>query len=183
MLAAQTLEPKPRKTKNDFAIGDAPTLNGLAKEALSLHDNDVVAAREYLYEKLSNDPSLLRALIDHVVRTNAGVSVTSVIISQRSKAFNSVEGAARSKANAKAFAAVISSALLDMPLSNGTRLKDATQFEITETADRWEKQAVTMTHRARFLRLIASSIPPGKRCGDVLTEKQAAALYRKTAPK
>jgi hypothetical protein len=183
MLAASTPEPKPRKTETASAIGDAPTLNSLAREALALHDNDVIAAREYLYEKLSSDPSLLRALIDYVVRTNAGVSVASVIVNQRSKAFNSVEGAARNRANAKAFASVISSALLDMPLSNGMRLKDATQFEITETADRWEKQAVTMTHRARWLRLIAQSIPPGKRCGDVLTEKQAVALYKKTAPK
>jgi hypothetical protein len=188
MLAAQTPKRKPHRGKATPIEAPAeptkaPSLNDLAKEALRLNDNDVRSASNHLYEQLSHNPALLRALVDHMVRLVAGASVTSAIIYQRSQAFSGSAGAARNKANAKIFAGVVASALLEVPMSNGTLLKNATLDEINETADRWEAQALTMSHRSRWLRAIAEKLPPGKRCGDVLTEKQAKALFDKTALK
>lgn len=159
---------------------ETPTLYGLAKDALRDSGNDAEAATEMLFERLQADAKLLRALVSGIVRGMSGASVNSVIRHQRTAAFESAL-ASSNKAKAGALAGVISSALLDMPLSDGMRLRDATRLEISETAERWDRQAQTMAHRVRFLRAIEKALPPGKRCGDILTEKKAVEIFKKAA--
>lgn len=170
--------PEPRKPSKSEEI---PTLYALARETLRAVDNDADQAEELLFERISSDAKLLRALVQHAVKTSVNVSVAVVLGNQRAAAFGSVANIERAKAGAKALAGVISSSLLDMPLADGTRLRDATAFEINETAERWEKVSNTMAHRARFLRAVAKAVPAGKRVGDVLTEAKASQLFTKAA--
>lgn len=160
---------------------DYPTLYALAKDVLRSVNNDADKAEEALFARISSDATLLRALVQGAVKMSVNVSVASVLGSQRAAAFNSVANIERARAGVKALAGFISSALLDMPLADGTLLKNATAFEITETAERWEKVSNTMAHRSRFLRAVAKAVPPGKRVGDVLTEEKATQLFRKAA--
>lgn len=157
------------------------TLYALAKDALAQHDNDTDKAEEYLFEMLTNSPSLLRTLVRGAVRTAVSENVTKVITNQRRTVFDSAAAAKAGRARSEALARGVESMLLDMPLSDGTRLRDATRFEVLETAERYQKQADTQSHRARWLQAIAAIIPDGRRVGDVLDEKKAFELYSDAA--
>lgn len=175
LQTAAHVEPR-RATKQE----ETPSIYALAKEALTASNNETEAATELLFDRLQSDAKLLRTLISGIVRSMSGASVGNVIRHQRSAAFESAI-VLSNKAKAGALASVMSSALLDIPLSDGTRLRDATKVEILETADRWDKQAQTMAHRVRFLRAVGNALPAGKRCGDVLTEKKAVEIFKKAA--
>lgn len=157
------------------------TIYTLAREELAKNGNNADMAEESLFGRLSDDPALLRALARYAVRQAVNVSVASVLGNQRAKSFASIESVQRAKEGAKALARGIKSALLDMPLADGMRLRDATVIEIAATAERWEKVSSTMAHRARWLRSIEEVLPPGRRCGDILTERKAAEMFRKSA--
>lgn len=154
-----------------------PTLYALAVDALAEFGNDTDAAEETLFVRLHNSPALLRSLVRGAVKTAVNANVSRVICNQRRAAFDSVKAAKDGRVRAEALAKGMSSALLDMPLADGTRLRDATRFEIMAAIDRYQKVSDTMAHRARWLTSIASILPDGRRCGDVISEKKAMQLY------
>lgn len=157
------------------------SLYALAKDALASNDNMADAAEEYLIELLSSNPSLLRSVVRGAVKTAVSENVTRVLSDQRRITFDSAAAARAGKARSVGLAQAIKSTLLSTPLSDGTLLKDATKTEIVDTAERWQKQATTQAHRARWLLAVADAIPAGRRCGDVLSEETALELYRKAA--
>jgi hypothetical protein len=163
------------------SYSEPPTLYALAREALGDCDNDADKAEAKLFDRLSSEPALLRALARHAIRQCVGVNVTKVICDQRAAAFRSVGNLARQKTAAIALGKAMESTLLDMPLADGTRLRDATVVEIKETAERWENMSRTMAHRARFLHAIVKRLPPGKSCGSVLNEAVVLKLYESAA--
>ena len=170
--------PEPRKPSK---TEEFPTLYTLARETLRAVDNDADQAEELLYERISSDANLLRALVQHAVKMSVNVSVACVLGNQRAAAYASVANLERARAGAKALAGVISSSILDTPLRDGLLLRNATQYEVNDYADMLEKKSNTMAHRARFLRAVAKAVPAGKRVGDVLTEAKASQLFTKAA--
>lgn len=66
--------------------------------------------------------------------------------------------------------------LLMFPLPGGKQLGEATRAEISAAADFYGGQAADMTTKARWLRLVAQSVPDGKRVADVLTDKRLREL-------
>jgi len=66
--------------------------------------------------------------------------------------------------------------LMMFPLPGGKKLGEATRGEIGEAATFYEKQAGDMTVKARWLRLVAQSIPSGKTARDALTDKRLREL-------
>lgn len=166
-----------RKNQTETSV----SLYALAKDALAANDNSADAAEEYLIDLLSSNPSLLRSVVRGAVKTAVSENVTRVLSDQRRVTFDSAAAARANKARSVGLAQAIKSTLLSTPLSDGTLLKDATKNEIVETADRWQKQATTQAHRARWLLAVADAIPAGRRCGDVLSEEKALELYRNAA--
>ena len=66
--------------------------------------------------------------------------------------------------------------LLMFPLPGGVRLKDATGRQIAEAADFYARQARDMDTKARWLRLVAQSVPDSAVAGDVMTDARLAEL-------
>lgn len=66
--------------------------------------------------------------------------------------------------------------LLMFPLPGGKKLGEATRDEISEAAEFFGKQASDMDHKARWLRLVAQSVPGDKTAADVLTDRRLREL-------
>ncbi len=68
--------------------------------------------------------------------------------------------------------------LLEFPLWDGTRLKEATRVQVIETAEKYESQATTMAHRGRWLRAVAAKATnDDERIGDVVDAATAQQLF------
>lgn len=66
--------------------------------------------------------------------------------------------------------------LLMFPLPGGKRLAEATRDDVTKAAGFYDAQAKDMGVKARWLSLIAQSIPADKTVGEVLTAKRLKEL-------
>jgi hypothetical protein len=160
-------------------------LGALARDALEEVNGSAEKATSRLIALLKNDNLLLQQVVEaavtdavshrvqHNIRNNRAAIVRS-IDSQRSALTVDRE---RGKDRVVAFAEAISSCLLDMPLAGGKRLRDVGRLEVMDQIDRYEKMAGSMTHKARWLRLIAQSLPDGKQVGNIITEKRALELF------
>lgn len=69
--------------------------------------------------------------------------------------------------------------LLDFPLWDGTRLRDADKYKVLESAEKYEAQANTMMVRGLWLRSIAKKTPKDKKVGEVLTIEALQSLLDK----
>jgi hypothetical protein len=66
--------------------------------------------------------------------------------------------------------------LLMFPLPGGKKLGEATREEIATAAGFYDEQASDMSAKARWLRLVAQSLPGDRRAGEVLNEKRLREL-------
>lgn len=71
--------------------------------------------------------------------------------------------------------------LMDFSLPGGCLLRHATRVVVSQAVEDYEHGAKKFAHRARWLRLVAQSLPPGKRVSDVLTEDRLVELEKETA--
>jgi len=160
-------------------------LGALAREALEEVDGNTEKAVSRLLYQLKNNPQLLKKIIEaavhdavyHRVQYNIRHNRTSIERSiDRQNAAQTINRK-RDKDRVVALAEVVSSTLLDMPIAGGKKLRDASRAEVVAQIERYEKQAGTMSHRARWLRLVLQSVPEGKRVGKVITEQRALELF------
>jgi hypothetical protein len=66
--------------------------------------------------------------------------------------------------------------LLMFPLPGGKKLGEATREEISAATSFYDSQAGDMAHKARWLRLVAQSVPDGKTVGEVMTDARLREL-------
>jgi hypothetical protein len=66
--------------------------------------------------------------------------------------------------------------LLMFPLPGGKKLGEATREEISAAADFYAAQSDDMATKARWLRLVAQSMPNTKKVGDVMTDDRLREL-------
>jgi hypothetical protein len=160
-------------------------LGALARTVLEEVEGNSEKAITRVLFKLNNNPQLLKRIVEaavrdavyhrvqHTIRQNRTAIERSI---DRQKAAQAIDRE-RDKNRVVALAEAISSALLDMPIAGGKLLREASRAELTAQIERYEKQAGTMSHRARWLRLILQSMPEGKRVGKVITEQRALELF------
>jgi hypothetical protein len=72
------------------------------------------------------------------------------------------------------------SAFLDFWIGSGLRLRDAMRAQVAAKAADYGKRSADTGHKARWLTLIAQSIPEGKKVGAVLSEERVAELWQQT---
>ena len=169
-------------------------LGALAREALEYVAGNTEKAIDRILRQLKNDKILLRQIVEAAVADAVTYRVQSNIRNQRYSIVATIDrqnAAAqtidreRDKSRVIVLAEAISSCLLDMPLAGGKKLSDASHAEVMAQIDRYEKQSGNMMHKARWLRLIAQSVPtwpPGKRVGSIITEKRALELFEEARP-
>lgn len=152
------------------------TLPALAREHLRASSGNARAASASLLRTLLADRAALRAVIEAAVRDAVVYRVESAVRHRRAAVIASAE---RDRKGAViALARGISASLLDMPLAGGVRLGDATRDQVTEQADRYEAISSDTGRKARWLRLIAQSVPPGRIVSDVMDADRAAELLQ-----
>lgn len=80
------------------------------------------------------------------------------------------------KAQADRVVQLAAGTLAMFPLPGGQRLGEATREEISTAAEFYGRQAADMGVKARWLRLIAQSVPDGRKVGDVLSDARLREL-------
>lgn len=158
----------------DIAMNSV-TLPGLARQALDLNDGNTELATDWLAEKVMKDPILLRIVINEAVRAASSTHIEEAMRHKRRSILRATTG---SKGAVVALSTGWTAAILDMPLANGIRLRDATKAQVIDQAQRYAATAQDAGHKARWLSAIADAVPAGKRVGEVLSDEAAAKMYK-----
>ena len=175
----------------DHELSSTQTLGDLARQALAFTKGNTEKAVKRILRLLKNDEKLLESVIEAAVNDAVYHRVQSSIRHQRSVIERDIDrqnaaatiDRGRDKQRAELSGSIIASCLLDMPLAGGIKLRDAGHAEVMAQIERYEQLAGNMSHKARWLRLIAQSVPtwpPGKRVGSLITEKRALELFEET---
>lgn len=160
------------------------TLGSLVSDALQEVDGNTEKAINRVLSQLKHDPKLLRRVVQAAIGLAVFHRTQQQIRGQRGNIIRHVTANNQpSRANVVALAQGIRACLLDIPLAGGKRLRDSTREGVLEQVDRYEKQAGDMSHKARWLRLIAQSLPAGKLVGEVVSEERAVELFEQTRTK
>lgn len=149
-------------------------IDALARAALQQCDGDLRSARAQVTRQIYADQTLLNALIDELV----GAAVENCI-GLRHRADNQrilhAQSRPATSSAAQAATAVLLGALV---LGNGRRLGMARRPELLAEATFHEKQARSMSRKARFFSLVAEHLPNDRVTVDqTLTEEQLHDLF------
>lgn len=154
-------------------------LYSLAADALDEKNGDVQKAVNYLRLRLNKDRALLEIVLEEAVQFALSEKPRAASKATRYNLVASVERAAN-RGSVVALSRGIAASLLDFRLPGGKKIKDANRSEIEADAEFYGRQASDMGHKARWLRLIAQSIPDGKLGGDVISAERALELWEET---
>jgi hypothetical protein len=152
------------------------TLSALAREALEERDGNVEKAHSYLDNKLKHDAKLRSALIAAALQDAIEMRVRAANRSERVRIVN-----IGNRASFDALADGFESCFMDFPLSSGIKLRDATRDQIIAQSETYRKMSLDTSHKARWLELIAQSVPANRTAGDALTEQRLNELWKETA--
>ena len=158
---------------------ETPSLANLVREALEELDGKRDKAVDRVFYKLKADQKLLRSVVTEAVMFAIAQSAQKGVLQQRHNILRRHE-AAQSRGSVVALAEGISNALLDFPLAGGTKLRDAKRGEVMEQVEIYETSAKSMSHKARWLRLIAQAVPDNKTVGSVMQEKRVQELFEES---
>lgn len=81
----------------------------------------------------------------------------------------------------EALARGTAASLMLFQLQNGKQLGDATRAEVADAAGQYETQAMNLGFKARWLRLIAQSVPDGQTVAEALTDERLIELQAEAA--
>lgn len=162
-----------RKTKND-AISEA------AKLALNHAKGDVQKATKAFEQTVRNNRALRDQLLEPLIASACYDAIRKVSITDRRSVWKApAEKLVAGKVTGSARVVQLAAGnLLMFPLPGGKKLGDATRKEITAAASFYSNQAGDMSHKARWLQLIAQSVPGNKTVNEVLTDKRLRELQR-----
>jgi hypothetical protein len=156
-------------------------LASLAREIFS-QCQDVEITTRRLIKKLRADPALFKMLMTEIVHDAVHVHSSMSMrndrkaILQRANALH-FEG----PEDVVALAEGLKSAFLDFWVGSGLRLRDADRDQVSTKAAQYQGMSRDTGHKARWLNLIAQSLPANKKVGDVLDEDRVAELWQETA--
>jgi hypothetical protein len=157
------------------------TIAELARKALRESGGDTESAVEALADELLSDAVLLRALIRPAVMDAVIYRVEHSMRDRRGAILRSVDAAQAGPDSVAALAAGLGRALLDFPLANGLKLRDATRDQVLAQAERYAATAKDAGHKERWLKRVAEATPARKKVGRALNNDRVAAMWRETA--
>lgn len=148
------------------------TLSGLARETLAQCNGDHADARRKLLSRLLTDRKLLATVLEPIIASALHDKLGSLQGNARHHITKS-----QGKNAVAALADGIARSLMDFPLAGGLRLRDASREQVAAQAQIYQDNADTMGHRARWLALVAQSLPDGKTVGSTMSEERLAELF------
>ena len=134
---------------------------------------------QILLEMAERDPDLMSAIIDPWKLRAAEDAVGLAMKGVRRRTWESTQR----QIDPGRIAALIQSnreMLLDFPLPGGLALRNATKDDVTAASLFYSTQASDMSHKARWLELIAKKVPKGKTVADALNNDALAKLQETT---
>lgn len=154
-------------------IEEVDSVATCARLALAESKGDPGKATEKLVARVRKDKALREAILDPLVEYACNQAVMREVRVNRGNVWvpPSPERLARMP-DAERVRALANGTLLMFPLPGGKRLGEATREEVAEAARFYERQAGDMAHKARWLQLVAQSIPDGKTAGKVLSDER-----------
>jgi hypothetical protein len=152
-----------------------------ARRALEDADGDVRTAAEMLERAVRMESPLRDALTDPLISGACWQAVSQQHRERRRQIWNTPKpvpvATAKQTAEQSARVVQLAAGTLSMfPLPGGKRLSEATRSEVVAASDFYAQRASDAGHKARWLQLVAQSIPDGKKAGDVLTDERLAEL-------
>ena len=160
------------------------TLAGLARESLKEYGGIPELAIDALTNRLQKDKKLLQSIISQVVYEAVQSAARHEHRATRRSILSKVipSRAASLKVVLKNSTSEHRVMLLDMPLSDGTRLRDATRVLIVADADRFRKTAKDANQKCRFFDMVASGLKNDRQIvGRVFTEDKLVQMFEEAA--
>lgn len=152
------------------------TFSEIAREYLHSADGDTLLATERLSARLREDKPLRDAIVEDAIMAFAATAVDDQMRAERRAVWAEAGRATKPKTPISALANGISRALLDFPLRNGKRLRDATREEVLEQASAYGASARDTAFKARWLTLIGQRVDEGRKVGECISEDDAFAM-------
>lgn len=152
------------------------TFPEIAREYLRDADGDTQLATERLSARLRDDKQLRDTIVEDAIMAFASNTVEEQMRAERRAVWAEAGRSNQPKTPVAALANGISRALLDFPLRNGKRLRDATREEVLEQARAYETSARDMAFKARWLILIGQRVEEGRKVGECVSEDDAFAM-------
>jgi hypothetical protein len=166
MTAAQKKEPDYVAEAARRALDDA---KGDVREATRMLETAVHQSRKL--RDLLTEPLISNACYD-AVRAQCRIERRSVWTPPLEKLVPSKSGVTGSHRVVH----LATGTLLMFPLPGGKSLGQATRDDISKATEFYASQSKDMGHKARWLQLVAQSVPDGKTVGEVLTDKRLREL-------
>ena len=157
------------------------TVSQHAKACLREAGGDVASAAILLERRVMGDKKLKAARLDPRVADACHQAIALEIRKDRERVWTPPNVDRPGMTQQDRVRILAASNLLTFPLPGGKRLGDATRPEIEDAAEFYRKQSNDMAHKATWLRLVAQSIPDGKRAGAVLTDARLRELQQEAA--
>lgn len=152
-----------------------PDLQSLAREALAKAEGKTDEAIKILDRRLRRDSALRQSLIEEAVRSAAKLAI---VTSHHIERFAVVQGLKFGRAAVKSLATGLTRTILDYPLLDGTKLRDATHAELDRAIQDYATKASTNAHRARWLSAIRDLVPVQGKVSDVVDDDTAHRLWQ-----
>lgn len=149
-----------------------------ARAALDAASGDVREATRAMETKVRQDRRLRDDLTDPLIANACYAAVTAQCRVERRKVWSppAEKLVASRVTGAHRVVQLATGTLLMFPLPGGKKLGEATRDEIGIAASFYDAQATDMGTKARWLRLVAQSVPGDKTAADVLTDKRLREL-------
>ncbi|MBI5940668.1 MAG: hypothetical protein HY859_09600 [Caulobacterales bacterium] len=153
-----------------------------ARSAMDAAKGDLTTAAASMETAVRKDPKLRDALTEPLIAGACMEAVRRIMHERRRSIWSAPSepialGRGADKASqADRVAHLASGTLLMFPLPGGVKLSEATRDDVVRAAGFYDAQAKDMGVKARWLSLIAQSIPAGKTVGEVLTAKRLKEL-------
>lgn len=153
------------------------SISEIARKALGDAGGDVTNAAKMFEEAVRQSRTLRDQLTEPLISEACRAAVRGEVRQERRTVWTPPPAQKPdAKVQADRVVHLAAGTLAMFPLPGGKRLGEATREEIATAADFYGRQAADMGAKARWLRLIAQSVPDGKRVGDVLTDKRLREL-------
>jgi hypothetical protein len=160
------------------------SLNKLVRDALEQSDNNIHDATEMLLEWVNDDESIAELIWKELVprallqacRDEVHLQRSKIAESQIKERYQNQRSSPEPEKDKVRRKAGMMRMLMDWPLADGRPLCRARGDELHETIKRYDKQAQEMSHRARWLRLIAQRAG-SKVVGKAMKEEDLQELW------
>lgn len=159
------------------------TIEEVARRAFADASGDVDEAVGMFERAIRQSQRLRDALTEPLITSACREAINALVRKNRHSAWTGAEPRApvrsappTAEAQASRVVQLASGTLLMFPLPGGKRLSEATREDVTEAATFYGRQAADMGVKARWLRLIAQSLPADKTVGEAITDKRLREL-------